>query len=206
MSGLLESAIAAADAQADIDDKRRVRMDAAEMLYGRVLAVGDDGTLDLSINGDTVPGVRMTTACAGVQVGDSVIVTKFGAKRIATGVLARDNRHYVERYALYRQPDKPDRGISLVASGSLGLVIFDMQQNLPKDVFTYYATLPDGIRPALPDSGYAGAGGIYGTINTSQGTNPAAIRTFISADGRVGLYCGDIDAYNLVGTMAFIIA
>ena len=115
------------------------------------------------------------------------------------------NGHYVERYALYRQSDKPDRGISLVTSGSNGLVIFDMQQSLPKNTFTYYATLPDGIRPALPDDGYAGAGGVYGTINSSQGVNPVAIRTFISSDGRVGLFCGEMDAYSLVGTMAFII-
>ena len=92
-----------------------------------------------------------------------------------------------------------------MTSGSHGLVIFDMQQSLPKNTFTYYATLPDGIRPALPDAGCAGDIGVYGTINTSQGANPAAIRTFIDPDGRVGLFCGEMDAWSIVGTMAFVI-
>ena len=60
-----------------------------------VVAVHDDGTLDVGYGG-AVLTVRMTTACAGVAVGDTVLLTAYGQMLYATGILARDNGHYVK--------------------------------------------------------------------------------------------------------------
>ena len=60
-----------------------------------VVAVHDDGTVDVGYGG-AVLTVRMTTACAGVAVGDTVLLTAYGQMLYATGVLARDNGHYVK--------------------------------------------------------------------------------------------------------------
>lgn len=59
-----------------------------------VVAVHDDGTLDVGYGG-AVLTVRMTTACSGVAVGDTVLLTAYGQMLYATGILARDNGHYV---------------------------------------------------------------------------------------------------------------
>lgn len=59
-----------------------------------VVAVHDDGTIDVGYGG-AVLTVKMTTACAGVAVGDTVLLTAYGQMLYATGVLARDNGHYV---------------------------------------------------------------------------------------------------------------
>ena len=59
-----------------------------------VVAVHDNGTVDVGYGG-AVLTVRMTTACAGVAVGDTVLLTAYGQMLYATGVLARDNGHYV---------------------------------------------------------------------------------------------------------------
>lgn len=59
-----------------------------------VVAVHDDGTVDVGYGG-AVLTVRMTTACSGVAVGDTVLLTAYGQMLYATGILARDNGHYV---------------------------------------------------------------------------------------------------------------
>lgn len=114
MSGIIEKFIGAADAQADVDDEARNRVKAVEILYGSVLEVSGGGRLKLSIEGDTVPGIRMTTACDGVQAGDNVVVTKFGSKLIATGVLSTGNHHYVKE--LWSNPNGLYMNESQVAS------------------------------------------------------------------------------------------
>lgn len=60
-----------------------------------VVAVHDDGTLDVGYGG-AVLTVRMTTACSGVAVGDTVLLTAYGQMLYAMGVLARDNSNYVK--------------------------------------------------------------------------------------------------------------
>ena len=60
-----------------------------------VVAVHGDGTLDVGYGG-AVLTVRMTTACSGVAVGDTVLLTAYGQMLYATGVLARDDGHYVK--------------------------------------------------------------------------------------------------------------
>ena len=59
-----------------------------------VVAVHDDGTVDVGYGG-AVLTVRMTTACSGVAVGDTVLLTAYGQMLYATGILARDNGHSV---------------------------------------------------------------------------------------------------------------
>ena len=53
-----------------------------------------EGTIDVGYGG-AVLTVRMTTACAGVAVGDTVLLTAYGQMLYATGILARDNGHYI---------------------------------------------------------------------------------------------------------------
>lgn len=61
-----------------------------------VIAVNDDGTLDVGYGG-AVLTVRMTTACSGVEAGDTVLLTAYGQMLYATGVLSTGNPHYVKR-------------------------------------------------------------------------------------------------------------
>lgn len=165
-----------------------------------VVAVHDDGTIDVGYGG-AVLTVRMTTACAGVAVGDTVLLTAYGQMLYATGILARDNGHYVGHYTLYRQADMPTRGIDLFTFGNVGLLVFDMEMSIPAGTFTYYATLPDGIRPCYPSD----LGGVYGTLNGTVGIDPCALRAFVSKDGAVGLYRGNLSTTKIVGSMAFVI-
>lgn len=70
--------------------------------YGTVSAVNDsdDGvTLNVDVDDGTLAGVPMTTSCAGVSVGDRVVVERCGRLSIVTGVIAHDNGNY---RALYR--------------------------------------------------------------------------------------------------------
>lgn len=60
-----------------------------------VIAVNGDGTLDVGYGG-AVLTVRMTTACDGVEAGDTVLLTAYGQMLYATGVLSTGNPHYVK--------------------------------------------------------------------------------------------------------------
>ena len=54
-----------------------------------VAAVNEDGTLDVSMGGAVMQQVAATTACAGVAVGDEVIVAQYGPRLFAVGVVAK---------------------------------------------------------------------------------------------------------------------
>ena len=111
------------------------------------------------------------------------------------------NGHYVDSYELYTQADQPTRGIWLVVCGNVGLLAFDLQMTIPANAFTYYATLPDGVRPWVPP----GRDGVYGTLNGSVGGDPCALRAYVHKDGAVGLYRGNLNTFQIVGSMAFVI-
>lgn len=64
---------------------------------GAVEAVNADGTLDVAYQGAVLQSVLSTTACANVEVGDSVLVEFFDARAYATGVIATENVRYVNR-------------------------------------------------------------------------------------------------------------
>lgn len=66
-----------------------------------VIAVNGDGTLDVGYGG-AVLTVRMTTACDGVEAGDTVLLTAYGQMLYATGVLSTGNPHYVRLF--HRDP------------------------------------------------------------------------------------------------------
>lgn len=183
--------------------KGESRTGGPSMQYGDVQAVheGESVLLDVLVDGGLLALIPMTTACQGVKVGDRVVIMTVGRSSIVTGILARDNGHYVGHYTLYRQADMPTRGIDLFTFGNVGLLAFDMQMSIPAGTFTYYATLPDGIRPCYPPD----QGGVYGTLNGSVGTDPCALRAYVSKDGAVGLYRGNLSTTQIVGTMAFVI-
>lgn len=63
---------------------------------GTVEAVNADGTLDVAYQGAVLQSVLSTTACANVEVGDSVLVEFFDARAYATGVIATENVRYVK--------------------------------------------------------------------------------------------------------------
>lgn len=54
-----------------------------------VAAVNDDGTVDVSVGGAVMQRVAATTSCAGVKVGDEVIVARYGPRLYAVGVIAK---------------------------------------------------------------------------------------------------------------------
>lgn len=62
---------------------------------GTVEAVNADGTLDVAYQGAVLQSVLSTTACANVEVGDSVLVEFFDGRAYATGVIAAENVRYV---------------------------------------------------------------------------------------------------------------
>ena len=74
-----------------------------------VTKVNSDGTLDLNMgsadNQKILPGIRMTSACYGVKVGDVVVVETIDHKSFATGIVAKtskdpnDNGPYVKSQA-----------------------------------------------------------------------------------------------------------
>lgn len=55
---------------------------------GTVEEVNADGTLDVAYQGAVLQSVLSTTACANVEVGDSVLLEFFDARAYATGVIA----------------------------------------------------------------------------------------------------------------------
>ena len=61
----------------------------------RVVAVHDDGKIDVEYKG-AVLTVPATTACDGVAEDDTALLTRYGAKMYATGVLSTGNPHYVK--------------------------------------------------------------------------------------------------------------
>ena len=63
-----------------------------------VSAVNDDGKLTVNLGSASKPILRtykMTSACYGAKVGDRVIVDTLNHISYITGILARDNGHYV---------------------------------------------------------------------------------------------------------------
>lgn len=54
-----------------------------------VAAVNDDGTVDVMMGGAVMQRVPATTACAGVAVGDEVIVERYGPRLYCVGVVAK---------------------------------------------------------------------------------------------------------------------
>lgn len=65
-----------------------------------VTAVNGDGTVDVNYGSEASPkilnGIRMTSACYGVRVGDRVILDTLGHISYVTGILVHDNHHYVK--------------------------------------------------------------------------------------------------------------
>lgn len=57
-----------------------------------VAAVNDDGTVDVMMGGAVMQHVPATTACAGVAVGDEVIVEQYGPRLYCVGAMAPGNR------------------------------------------------------------------------------------------------------------------
>lgn len=83
--------------------------------YGTVKTVYDDGRVDVDLGNDEFPsmqyGIRMTTACSGVKVNDRVVVDVFAHVPLVTGILAHDNRQYVDvPVRLYNKWDAPLSG------------------------------------------------------------------------------------------------
>lgn len=59
------------------------------MDYGDVQTVRDDGTLDVTVEGGTLSGIKMTTACAGVKNGDRVVLVTSRNLSTVIGIIAK---------------------------------------------------------------------------------------------------------------------
>lgn len=69
--------------------------------FARVTKVYSDGRVDVDKGSAAYPmpmlGIRTTTACLAVEVGDTVVVDTYAHVPVVTGVMATaDNRHYVK--------------------------------------------------------------------------------------------------------------
>lgn len=90
-----------AEAVAKVSRESAAAVSRREMLVERV---GEDGTLDLNAGSPAhqmiLYGVRATTACAGVEAGDTVLVETVSHVSYATGVIARSSlaRASVDEY------------------------------------------------------------------------------------------------------------
>ena len=62
--------------------------------FGDVSSVREDGTVDVVVDEGELKGIAATTACAGVEVGDRVMVYTSGRLSTVVGVM-RSNSHYV---------------------------------------------------------------------------------------------------------------
>lgn len=72
--------------------------------FARVTKVYSDGRVDVDKGSAAYPmpmlGIRTTTACLAVEVGDTVVVDTYAHVPVATGVMATaDNRHYVKAWS-----------------------------------------------------------------------------------------------------------
>lgn len=112
-----------------------------------VVAVHDDGTIDVGYGG-AVLTVRMTTACAGVAVGDTVLLTAYGQMLYATGILARDNRHYVKLW----EGSWESGSIDVPGSSGFDLMVFVFANADPNRWATLSACIygDDGIKTYYP--------------------------------------------------------
>lgn len=60
----------------------------ARWRWGTVVSVGNDGTMNVSIGGATVPGIRAAQHCMGAQPGDRVRVMYCGTEAVVDAVRA----------------------------------------------------------------------------------------------------------------------
>ena len=119
-----------------------------------VIAVNGDGTLDVGYGG-AVLTVRMTTACDGVEAGDTVLLTAYGQMLYATGVLSTGNPHYVSQritdfetnFSSYADNQIP----TVYKSGGLCVIAGAIKNSAsftPGSSGVRMARLPEGFAPA----------------------------------------------------------
>ena len=118
-----------------------------------VAAVNDDGTVDVMMGGAVMQRVPATTACAGVAVGDEVIVERYGPRLYCVGVVARslviapyiisDFLSGFRAYSSNQVPTLHRQGGLVVMMGAFG------RDAAPEKDYTLdMAVIPDGFRPS----------------------------------------------------------
>ena len=68
----------------------------ARWRWGTVVSVGNDGTMNVSIGGATVAGIRCAQHVMGAQVGDRVRVLYCGTEAIVDAIRATDGTPHID--------------------------------------------------------------------------------------------------------------
>ena len=68
----------------------------ARWRWGTVVSVGNDGTMNVSIGGATVAGIRCAQHVMGAQVGDRVRVLYCGTEAIVDAIRATDSEPHID--------------------------------------------------------------------------------------------------------------
>lgn len=90
----------------------------ARWRWGSVVSVGNDGTMNVSIGGATVPSIRCAQHVMGAQVGDRVRVLYCGTEAMVDAVRATGAWTPWEPDVLYDNPVGDSGTISLSASAA----------------------------------------------------------------------------------------
>lgn len=161
-----------------------------------VIAVNGDGTLDVGYGG-AVLTVRMTTACDGVEAGDTVLLTAYGQMLYATGVLSTGNPHYVKRLwsGAYYMNESQTINLSEKLSDQRFGIVLHWQAYVPgdgmKDYWHNYAFVPR--THALSDPGQ-GVSGIF-----DCGESIVTKYVYVSDDRISGNVANGSSSYSLQG-------
>lgn len=133
-------------------------------MFATVTRVGGDGTLDVDSGSAAHPqqmlGLRMTSACYGVQVGNRVIVDTYAHVSVVTGILANsDSAPYVHQTIVSNEWGS----VTVWSRGGVASLACNWTSPGSEWQDEVIATLPVGMRPPvildLPfvrnnDSGY----------------------------------------------------
>lgn len=92
---------------------------AARWRWGSVVSVSNSGTMNVSIGGATVPGIRCAQHVMGAQVGDRVRVMYCGTEAIVDAVRATGAWTPWEPDVLYNDPTGESGTVALDASAAL---------------------------------------------------------------------------------------
>lgn len=107
--GIEQSAQSIADALAP-----SVQSPAVKWRWGTVEAVGEQGTMDVSVGGSTLYGIRASRHCMSAKVGDRVRVSYYGTEALVDAIRATESE---QPYLQFREVASESQSI---ASGAIG--------------------------------------------------------------------------------------
>ena len=161
----------------------------------KVTAVNDDCTADVDFGTTDYPmpltGLRYTTGCCSMQVGDRVLVDTVNNQPLITGILANsDNGPYVRSGTLYESGD------GYIRWGQQGHIVAVWANYIHAEPsIVKYGPLPKEARPAVEALG-------CGYVRGEAGSDGQVV---VDPEGYVGIYCTRTSNY-FSGSVAYFVA